>query len=42
MYRITGGVTFILIALNQFGTKIPPVVLGVFAIIAGISLILGL
>lgn len=41
IYRISGGITFILIALQAFGLSLPAIVLGIFALIAGVSLLAG-
>ena len=42
VYRIAGGIFFILIALEYFGFgQIPKVVTGIFALLAGVALLLG-
>jgi len=42
VFRICGGIFFILAGLGYLGvTAIPNVVLGVFALIAGIALLVG-
>lgn len=41
IYRITGGIAFLLIGLQNVGVGIPPMVTGIFAIIAGVALLAG-
>ncbi len=43
IYRIFGGITFILISLDAFGVpNLPKIVLGIFALVAGIALLAGI
>jgi hypothetical protein len=42
IFRIFGGVTLILISLEAFGVQnVPKIVLGIFALVAGIALLAG-
>lgn len=40
-YRFLGGVTFILFGIDALGVAIPGIVLGIFALLAGIALLVG-
>jgi hypothetical protein len=42
VYRICGGITFLLIAIDNFGYSIPPLVIAIFALLAGIGLLAGI
>lgn len=43
LYKITGGIFFLLTAANSFKwTTVSPVVLGIFALLAGIGLLAGI
>ncbi len=43
IYRIFGGIAFVLIALNAFGiASVPAIVLGIFSIVAGVALLAGI
>jgi len=42
VYRITGGITFLLLGLQAFGVGvIPGVIVGIFALVTGVSLLAG-
>ena len=42
IFRITAGLYFLLVGLSAFHVGVPPVLIAVFALIAGIALLLGL
>ena len=43
IFRIAGGIWILLMGISQSGIyTVPPLVLGIFAIIAGIALLAGL
>jgi hypothetical protein len=41
VYRITGGIAFLLLGLQSF-TPIPPILTAVFCAVAGIALLAGI
>lgn len=42
VYRILGGITFVLMGLVAFGVSIPHIIVGVCALIAGVALLAGI
>lgn len=43
VYRICGGIAFLLLGLSETGlVTLPPIITGIFLIIAGIALLAGL
>lgn len=42
VYRITGGIAFILLGVSAFGLAIPVVLTAIFCVIAGVALLAAL
>lgn len=41
IYRVAGGITFLLIGLAAFGIHLPGIIRGVAALVAGVALLAG-
>lgn len=41
IYRIAGGIFFVLLAVSTFGVAVPVILTGVAALVAGIALLAG-
>lgn len=42
LYRIFGGLTFLFMGINCYSSVIPPIIIGIFAFVAGIALLAGI